>query len=92
MKPRIVVTLCFVAWLVFFVSPRTVMPLGLAAYIALVFVLGWSALRHRSKSWASGLLFAVMLVTLPVWVLGGYWCFELLLPTPGTTVPSFRPF
>jgi hypothetical protein len=47
------------------------LPMGVAggaAYIALALVLGWAALKHRCSGWGAGLLFAVLVITLPAWV------------------------
>jgi hypothetical protein len=53
------------------------LPMGVAggaAYIALALVLGWAALKHRRSGWAAGLLFAVLVITMPTWV-GAMICF-----------------
>lgn len=91
-KSGLVVIACFVVWVVFLASPRTVLPIGLAVYLGIAIVLGCSALRHRNQGWVGGLLFALMLVTLPAWVIAGYSFFELIYGQSGNTVPSFWPF
>jgi hypothetical protein len=51
-----------------------------AAYIALALILGWSALKYRRSGWGAGLLFGILVITLPAWVgaliyLLGFWQF-----------------
>ena len=76
MRPRHVVVLCTVAWLVFLIAPSFVMPLGYAAYICLPLFIGWSAIYHRSAGWFCGFVLAFALIFLPAWVLGFYWLYE----------------
>ena len=37
-------------------------------FIALCILIGWSAVKFRSKGWAAGLVLAVLLITIPIWV------------------------
>ena len=70
-KPQLVVLGVFVAWLVFSaLSTRSAMALGVSIYLAFSAAIGWSAIRYRSRGWLFGLLLAVLLATLPLWVLG----------------------
>lgn len=78
-RPIAVVVLCVVAWVVFLFSPRAVMPLGYLAYAGFAVSLAWSALRHRREGWGCGLLFAVLLMTLPLWVMASYRLFAWLV-------------
>lgn len=47
--------------------------IGAALYIACALAMMWSALRHRRSGWVSGAVLALLLLTLPLWVmaLGG---------------------
>jgi hypothetical protein len=47
-----------------------------SAYMLLIGTIAWSALRHRRDGWKAGLLFGLMLATLPAWVGAMTWLFE----------------
>lgn len=52
--------------------------MGLVAYAAFVILIAWSAFRTNKPGWRSGLLFALLLATIPIWVGGMFWIFCLL--------------
>ena len=47
----------------------------LLAYLALVFAMGRSALQNREGR-SPGLLLALLMLTMPGWVMGAFWLFE----------------
>jgi hypothetical protein len=49
-------------------------------YIALVALILWGALRNRGEGWLSGLILAILMATIPLWVMGGYYLYLALLP------------
>jgi hypothetical protein len=56
----------------------------LLSYLALVFTIGRSALQNREGRW-SGLLLALLMLTMPGWVMGACWLFEYFqwnMPVP----------
>ena len=55
-------------------------PIFCALYIALVGSMAWSALKHRREGWVSGLILAIMLATIPIWVMGGLYLYQALVP------------
>jgi hypothetical protein len=59
----------------------SVMPLGLTLsvfYMALSLTVGWSAWRHRKQGWRTGLVYAVLTLTIPLWVFGAFWLSQWL--------------
>jgi hypothetical protein len=42
-------------------------------YVLLGLALGWAAFFHRREGWTSGLLFAALMVAMPLWVPILYW-------------------
>jgi uncharacterized membrane protein (DUF485 family) len=56
------------------------MPFLLVLYFLFVGAIAWSALRHRRPGWVSGLIFAILLATLPLWVMAGIHIYQALLP------------
>lgn len=87
MKPLHIVIFSLVAWIVFLASPRTVLWIGLLTYIGLAAAIGWAALRHRADGWAFGLILALLLISLPFWVLGGYRFFEWMTDNSMESIP-----
>lgn len=53
-----------------FISP------GITLYVAFALAIGWSALSYRQRGWPWGLGLAVLLLTIPIWVLGAYGLYE----------------
>ena len=53
-----------------FVSP------GLTLYVVLACAIGCSALRYRQQSWPWGVLLALLLLTIPIWVLEAWALYE----------------
>jgi len=51
---------------------------GIIAYIAFCLLVLWGSLRNKSQGWRSGLLFAFLALTIPLWVMAMYWLFLLL--------------
>ena len=51
-------------------------------YIAIVFCIAWSAVKHRREGWVSGLILAVLLATIPLWAAGAMHLFVALAPEP----------
>jgi hypothetical protein len=49
-----------------------------AVYLCFVAMLWWSAVRHRRAGWISGVLLSIMLGTIPVWVGGLFWLYQLI--------------
>jgi hypothetical protein len=56
--------------------------MGLILYFLFVGVIAWSALRHRRPGWISGLIFAILMATIPLWVMGGFHLYQVLVPPP----------
>jgi len=63
-------------WLVSLFVPGLPMPVGIVVYVAIGLAIAHSALKHRSTGWTSGVLLAVLLLTLPLWVLAMYAVYE----------------
>ena len=42
----------------------------LVFYMCFVGAIAWSAIRHRREGWKSGLVLAILLASLPLWVIG----------------------
>jgi hypothetical protein len=61
-----------------------------AAYLCLVGVILVAAFRHRRPGWIAGAIFAVMLLTLPAWVLLMIWIVSPWLPEP-VLGPNWKP-
>ena len=69
--------LSLVLWMLIF----ALTPMGLAAgaaFIALAVIVAWSALKYRGKGWPSGIVFAVLSLTIPLWVFAAFWFCERL--------------
>jgi hypothetical protein len=94
MKLPAIYAALLLAWLVFLGAPLLVQPLGYAAYAGLALLVLRSAVRHRRPRWVSGLIFGLLLLTLPLWVCGFYFAFEpwAVWPsawnTPGAKAPD----
>ena len=54
--------------------------MAIAIYVAFCLLVLWGAVRKRSEGWLSGVLLAIMLLTMPAWVMGMYWVFTLFQP------------
>ena len=52
--------------------------MGIVVYIAFCLLVLWGALRQQTQSRRSGLLFACLALTIPLWVMGMYGLFLLL--------------
>ncbi|HEV3343420.1 MAG TPA: hypothetical protein VG125_23815 [Pirellulales bacterium] len=63
-------------WLVGLLVPGLPMPVGIIVYVAIGLAIAHSALKHRSTGWASGVLLAVLLLTLPLWIWAMYAIYE----------------
>jgi hypothetical protein len=50
----------------------------IAVYVAFCLLVLWASLRHRSPGWRSGLLFGLLALSIPLWVMGMYWLFLLV--------------
>ena len=61
-------------WVVGLFVPRLPMPVGV--YIAIALAIAHAALKHRSPGWVSGVLLAVLLLTLPLWLSAMYVVYE----------------
>ena len=53
-------------------------PPPIVFYVAFALVIAWSALRYRGKGWTSGALLALLLLTLPLWILAMLRLYEWL--------------
>jgi hypothetical protein len=42
-------------------------------YVAISLTIAWSALKFRCQGWRTGLLYALLTLTIPGWVLGSFW-------------------
>lgn len=91
MKPRHIVIFCVVAWIVFLASPRTVLWIGFVTYIGLAAAIALAALRHRADGWVCGLILALLLISLPFWVLGGYHVFQWMTNKSFEAIPNVWP-
>jgi hypothetical protein len=49
----------------------------LAMYVCIVLAIGISAVRHREPGYRAGIIFAILMLTMPAWVLGLLWLFQL---------------
>jgi hypothetical protein len=67
-KPAVVVVVSVVLWGLLWIRPFWVIPAGLGAAVCLAGLVIAGAVRSRAPGRYSGLLFAVLLLTLPVWV------------------------
>ena len=52
--------------------------MALLAYAAFVILIAWSAFRTSNPGWRSGLLLALLMATIPLWVFGMFWFFCLV--------------
>jgi hypothetical protein len=50
-------------------------PLAILAYVVLALIVMWSSLKNRRKGWIFGLIFGILLLTLPLWIIGLIWIF-----------------
>ena len=88
MKPCHIVIFSVVAWIVFLASPRTVLWIGIMTYIGFAATIGWAALRHRTDGWGCGLILALLIISLPFWVLGGCHFFEWMTNNSIDAIPT----
>jgi hypothetical protein len=54
-------------------------PLGLlflGIYVGIVLAIGLSALRHREPGYRSGIIFAILMLTMPAWVMALFWLYQ----------------
>jgi uncharacterized membrane protein len=66
----------FLLWLAAFFVPGLPMPVGIIIYVVIALVIANSALKHRSAGWVSGVLLAVLMLTLPLWIWAMYEVYE----------------
>jgi hypothetical protein len=59
-------------------APQTMGSLAILVYVAFAVSILWSALRHRRDGWIAGFIFAILLLTIPLWVAGLIWTFGAL--------------
>ena len=72
----------FVSLLIALICPAVLVPLGvvyLGFYLCFITSIGWSALRHRSHGWISGLIFVGLLTSTPVWVFACIHLYQLYI-------------
>jgi hypothetical protein len=50
------------------IRPAATLPIAGAAGVAIVGYCGYSALKYRERGWRSGVLFVVIVLTLPLWM------------------------
>ncbi len=56
--------------------------LVLVVYILFAGAIAWSAVRHQGPGWISGFIIAILMATIPLWVIGGYYLYQALAPQP----------
>lgn len=76
MHSRNAIIAILLLWLCTAIAAGVFLSPGLTFYVLFALAIGGSALRHRQHGWRWGLLLAVLLLTIPIWVLGAYSLYE----------------
>ena len=63
-------------WVCIAIATGVFLSPGITLYVVFALAIGRSALRHRQQGWRWGLVLAVLLLTIPAWVLGAYGLYE----------------
>jgi hypothetical protein len=63
-------------WSAFYFDPVVVLVPGVILYLCLLLIVAISAVEWRSTGWISGLLFAILAATMPLWVFSLTWFYS----------------
>jgi len=89
-RTSIVVAVAVAAWLIFLVTPTMAFRLGWLVFAAFLAIVGWATVRHSSLGRRSGVLFVLLLALLPLWVMGAFGLYCLLMGIDGSYEPTPR--
>ena len=63
------------------VAPTVILWVGIAVYLVFALLIVAHALRQRGEGWGWGVLFGLLLATLPAWVWAMYWLLAHVVAT-----------
>ena len=89
-RTSVVLAVAVVAWLILLISPMAAYRLGWLAYVAFLGIVGWAAVRPAASSRRSGLVFVLLLTLLPLWVMGAFGLYCLLMGIDASYEPPRR--
>jgi len=89
-RASIVIAIAVAAWLILLVFPSIAFRLGWLVFVAFLAIVGGATFRRSSTGRRSGLLFVLLLAFLPLWVMGAFGLYCLLMGIDASYDPIRR--